>query len=42
MSSQESQRATAANSVLHPLSRALLLLTVTTGVVDAVSYLAKA
>ena len=35
----ESLRKAAATSILHPLSRALLLLTATTGVVDAVSYL---
>ena len=32
-------RKAAAGSVRHPLSRTLLLLTVTTGIVDAVSYL---
>jgi uncharacterized membrane protein YoaK (UPF0700 family) len=35
----EALRKAAARDVRHPLSRTLLLLTVTTGVVDAVSYL---
>jgi uncharacterized membrane protein YoaK (UPF0700 family) len=35
----ETLRKAAAGSVLHPLSRTLLLLTVTTGVIDAVSFL---
>jgi uncharacterized membrane protein YoaK (UPF0700 family) len=38
-SERESPAAAAARSVRHPLSRALLTLTITTGVVDAVSYL---
>ena len=38
-SERESTAAAAARSVRHPLSRALLTLTITTGVVDAVSYL---
>jgi uncharacterized membrane protein YoaK (UPF0700 family) len=39
MPEPESLTDAAARSILHPLSRGLLLLTVTTGVVDAVSFL---
>src|SRR5271167_117398 len=39
MSDAQALRAAAADSVVHPVTRTLLLLTLTTGVIDAVSYL---